>query len=599
MDSAHSILARAARPALALVAAITIAACNLLGAPSPGPQPTLKVGNVPPGTGQPAYPGPATQTQPTATVMPPSPVPAPALGPIDIFIDSPAPGTLVGSPAVIVGRTSRLPLNGILNYRVVDGAGQQLGANNFSVSGAPGQPGSFNAPITFTLPRDGGPVRLELSERGAAGAPTTVSTLDMVVDAQYQGIVIDSPSDGTPVGSPMTFTGRTVRGPHGGGLGYSIYNSAGRQIGGDAFPVFDNPGGQRSFAAELRFDYPFDGDTLHVDIYDWNPTTGRPDAVASRSVVALPVPLQISLDTPPGGTLVGSPFTLTGQTNRYPINGDLGYRITNDAGQRLGDGTFRVNGAPGQGASFNVGLTFQILRDGGTIHLNVFDQDPSNGAEIANMQLDLDVLAQYQGIQIGTPAAGTQVGSPVVITGRINQYPPGGQMQYRVLSGGQQIGSGTVAVDGAPGQRGSFTASLTFTEPPNGGNIRVELSVPGASTGIDLVVVPPPPQQIIIDTPPAGTQVGSPVVITGRTTRRPDGGRLNYIVRDAAGAVIGSGQFGVVPDSAGSPTTSFTAALTFAEPSGGGNISVEIYAPSPVSSGIARSSIGLYVAPRP
>src|SRR5207249_2409470 len=133
---------------------------------------------------------------------------------------------------------------------------------------------------------------------------------------------------------------------------------------------------------------------------------------------------------------------------------------------------FKVDGPVGQPTTFNASPTFQIPRDGGTIHLEVYDQDPSNNAEIANTVLDLDVLAQYQAIQIDTPASGTQVGSPVVLTGRTNQYPKGGQLHYRVVdSGGREIGAGNFAIDGAPSQRGSFNAAVIFTEPANGGNI--------------------------------------------------------------------------------------------------------------------------------
>jgi hypothetical protein len=293
--------------------------------------------------------------------------------------------------------------------------------------------------------------------------------------------------------------------------------------------------------------------------------------------------------------LVGSPLTLQGRTTRYPFGGDLSYRLTNDAGQVLGGGSFPVSGGPGQPANFQAQPTFQVQREGGTIHLAVFDQDPSNGAEIATNVLDLDVRAQYPWIYIDTPQTGTQVGSPVVLTGRTNIYPASGQLNYRVVdAGGQQLGTGSFPVDGSPGGRGSYTASLFFNEPANGGNITVELIDGNIRAKIDLVVAPPPPQQIMIDTPEPGTQVGSPVVITGRTTRNLPSGKLNYRVFDAANRVIGSGQFDVTPDGRGS---SFTASLFFSEPPGGGTIIVEIYAPSPVSSSIVSQSIGLYVAP--
>jgi hypothetical protein len=317
----------------------------------------------------------------------------------------------------------------------------------------------------------------------------------------------------------------------------------------------------------------------------------------------LPIPQQIFLDTPPQGTLVGSPMVVTGRTARYPFNGSLNYRVTDGAGQQIGAGTFQVFGPADQPAMFGPSLTFILPNDGGFVHLEVYDQNPADGTVVASTGLDLDVLAQYQAITLDTPPKGTQVGSPVVITGRTNLYPNQGQLHYRVTdAAGQQIGAGSFSTSGGPGQRGSFTASLTFTEPPNGGNIHVEVTDQAgngtaiASAPIDLYVAPPPPMTIVFDTPPQGTQVGSPVVITGRTTRHPPNGKLSYRVRDAAGNEIGAGGFDAVPDSAGSPTSSFNASLTFTAPRGGGNITVDVYVPS--TAGVF-ASITLYVAPQP
>jgi Immunoglobulin-like domain of bacterial spore germination len=521
--------------------------------------------------------------------------------PLAITIDTPAPGTLVGSPVVITGRTARLPKNSVLEYSFTNNAGQQLSTGAFPVAGAPGQPSSFNATLNFNLPRDGGAIHLTLFERDAANGLT--AGLDMVVDAQYQSIAIDTPPPSTVVGSPLVLTGRTSRSPSSGSLNYRVVNSAGQQIGAGNFPIGGAPGYPRGYNAELFFDLPINGDSVRVELYDWNATSGTTEASQSIDLVVLPIPQQIIFDTPSPGTIVGSPMVITGRTTRFPFNGDLNYRFTDSAGQQLGAGTFQVVGPVDQPTTFNPSLTFILPNDGGPVHLEVYDQNPDNGATVANRGLDLDVLAQYQAIAFDTPPAGTQVGSPVVITGRTNLYPNHGQLRYRLTNAtGQQIGAGNFPTEGGPGQRGSFVASLTFTEPANGGTIRLEIidqadgGAAIASAAIELIVAPPPPQQIVFDTPPAGTQVGSPVVITGHTTRYPANGKLSYRVRDAAGNEIGAGQFDVVPDSAGSPTSRFNVTLTFTEPRGGGNIILDIYVPS---AGGALASISLYVAPQP
>jgi hypothetical protein len=584
--------------ALMLLTALVVVAC----AQAAGPVATAL---VEPPTAEFGQAAAQATAQPTQIAPSPTPNPSPVapLTPQELFIDTPSSWTLVGSPVVITGHTARLPKNSLLDYRFTDSAGQQLGAGQLRVDGAPGQPGSFNASLAFTLPRDGGAVRFELFDRGDAAGPPATAARDMVVDAQYQSIAIDTPPPGTVVGSPMVLTGRTARSPYGGNLNYRVINSAGQQIGAGAFPVGGAPGYPRGYNAELFFDYPFNGDSITVELYDWNAASGQSEASYQINLQVLPVPQQIFLETPPPGTIVGSPMVVTGRTTRFPFNGILNYRVTDGGGQQLGAGTFQVFGPVGQPTTFGPSLTFILPNDGGFVHLEVYDQNPSDGSIIASSGLDLDVLAQYQRIDIDTPPKGTQVGSPVVITGRTNLYPNQGQLHYRVTdAAGQQIGAASFPVDGRPGQRGSFVASLTFTEPPNGGNIRVELTdqadngTPIASTPIDLYVAPPPPMMIVFDTPPQGTQVGSPVVITGHTTQHPANGKLSYRVRDAAGNQIGAGQFDAMPDSAGSSISWFNASLTFTEPRGGGNITVDVYVPS--AAGVL-ASLSLYVAPRP
>ncbi|HEX9369683.1 MAG TPA: Gmad2 immunoglobulin-like domain-containing protein, partial [Roseiflexaceae bacterium] len=464
---------------------------------------------------------------------------------------------------------------------------------------------SFNASLVFNVPWDGGPIRVDLFEQGdAAGAGAASASIDLAVEAQYQAITIDTPPPGTIVGSPMVLTGRTARAPRD-NLTYRVFSSAGQSIGEGSFPVFGAPGSPRDFAAELFFDYALNGDTIRAELYDWNAATGTADAAAAITLVVLPAAQRITIDTPPPGTLVGSPMVITGRTTRYPFQGDLSYRVTDAAGQQLGVGTFAVAGPVNQAASFNASPTFNIPRDGGTVHLEVFDVNPADGSIPASSTLDLDVLAQYQRITIDTPPSGTTVGSPVVITGQASRYPNHGQLSYRVVdAGGAALGTGSFSVDGAQGERGSFVASLTFAEPPDGGNIRLELRDQAddgsliASTPLAMVVAPPPPQQIAIDTPAPGTTVGSPVVITGQTTRAPASGQLGYRVRDASGRAIGAGAFPVSPTTV--RATSFNASITFVEPRGGDPIAVDIFDQSGAGgTTIASASIDLYVAPQP
>jgi hypothetical protein len=112
---------------------------------------------------------------------------------------------------------------------------------------------------------------------------------------------------------------------------------------------------------------------------------------------------------------------------------------------------------------------------------------------------------------------------------------------------------------------------------------------------LQLNVAPPPPPQVLIDTPPPGTQVGSPMTMTGRTTYVPSGA-LTYRITNAAGAQIGQGSIAFTPSGR---QAFFNAQLTFTPPPAGGNIVVQISGPSPVAGAPPiSSSITLYVAPR-
>lgn len=528
---------------------------------------------------------------PESTVIVSSDATPLTLQPQAIILDSPPRLTLVGSPMVITGRTARLPQNQQLNYRILERDGTLLGEGVFPVNGEAGQPGSFSAELSFRLPQDGGIIRAEIFERSnVPAAVAAVQTLELAVDAQYQSISIDTPAPGTQVGSPVVLTGRTARGTADGTLGYRVFNSAERQIGAGSIPVSGPNGLPRSFVGEVFFDLPRNGDTIRVELFD------QEYATSSISLFVAPLAQHVMIDTPPAGTLVGSPVVVTGRTARFPSSGTLAYRIFNANGDQIGGGTFPVSGQPGQGATFNASLVFQVPRDGGRIRVEIADLN-ADGSVNGAQAVELDVLAQYQAIRINTPAPGAQVGSPAVLTGDLNQFPSGRLLQYRVLdASGQQIGIGTLPVDGVVGGRGRFNASIYFSEPANGGNIRVILSDQNASAEITLYVAPPPKAQILIDTPPPGTQVGSPVVLTGRTTRYPAGGQLAYRIYNAQNAVIGSGNFEVVRNGGGS---TFNASLMFTEPPTGGNITVELLELDPTNgSTLTSASIGLFVAPR-
>ncbi len=455
----------------------------------------------------------ATCGRPTVVM---TPVPTPPLattvpGAQQITIDLPTNGTTVGSPFELRGRIATYPTTGQLAFRIFDARGTQVGGGTMQVAGGPGQPGAFAVQGAYSAVQSG-PARIEVIDIDAAsGAVRGIAA-----------VPVNLLTTGAPAGTPALPT---------------------------PLPVL--------------------------------PTT-PPQVLPTVAPLptAAPAAQQIVIDSPPPGTLVGSPLTIVGRTSRYPTQGGLTYRFIDDAGRQIGTGRVPVNGQPGTQGQFTASLAFTLPLNGGVVRVELLEQDTA-GTVTANAALELRV-APPQAITIDTPAAGTQVGSPVTLTGRLARYPFQGNLAYVVTNAANAtIGQGLVNVTGALGQPATFAASLTFTPPADGGQIRVTLAdedgtsgVVAASAAINLVVAPQA-QRITIGSPAAGTAVGSPVTLTGSTTRYPFQGNLGYRVLGANSTQLGAGAFPVNAQvGRGGP---FVASLTFALPSAGGPITIELF----------------------
>ncbi|MBC8161273.1 MAG: hypothetical protein H7Z42_08640 [Roseiflexaceae bacterium] len=609
-------------------------------------------------------PGQATPTaQPTPPELSITPtadasVPTEA---VPIVVDEPLAGMLIASPQRLRGRLAVVPPAGGLIYRLLDAENFVLATGSVQTQGEVGQTGSFEAQVAYTALGDS-PGMLQLVQRndlagpvsalgsqiilitenvttpptaegmvstGTPGAsptpdlplppsplPLTPTPLPTVIP-QGQTISITSPPPGTQVGSPMTVAGTTSLFPFSGNLDYRFVDAANNQIGQGSFPV-GAAGQPTSFTAELRFNPPPGGGAIRLDLYDQDNTTGQVAAFSSLSLtVAAPQPTagaqQISITSPPPNTTVGSPVVITGGSTRFPANGSLTWRMTDQAGNQLGVGSFAVSGSIGQPSSFTTSLIFNQPPGGGPIRLELSDRDATTGQTIAISTLDMLVAGlptpvPQQSIRISSPPPGTQVGSPLTITGSTVNFPANGNLGYRIFDAAdQQIGVGAFPVAGTPGQAASFTGQLNFALPLGGGDIRVELldrdDVSGnvlASSSVALRVAPPPviqppvpptpipptiapvtpapptvgQQEIQVTTPVSGTTVSAPLAIAGTLALPPQDGNLFYSVRDAAGVELGSGTFNVL--SVGNGSIPFAATLQFTAPPAGTLIRIEL-----------------------
>ena len=485
---------------------------------------------------------------------------------------------------------------------------------------------------------------------GQGGTPT----VGLDAPSETVPIVISEPSPGMRITSPQVLRGRLAAAPPAGGLIYRLLDAENIVIGTGSVQASGEVGGVGSF--EVQVVYTSLADTLGMlQVVQRNNLSGPVVALASQVVfitqnvttpptadaiastgtpdpngalpsitpvppTATPLPTVepqgqvITITSPPAGTQVGSPLTVAGTTSQFPFGGNLDYRFVDAANNQIGQGSFPVNGAPGQPSSFTAELRFNPPAAGGPVRLDLYDQNTS-GQVAALASLNLNVAAPLptagaQQITIASPPSGTTVGSPVVITGGTTRFPANGTLKWRMIdAAGNQLGTGAFAVSGSAGQPATFNSLLVFNQPTGGGIIRLELADRDANTGqtvatsiLDLNVAGPPtvvPQQsITITSPPPGTQVGSPMTITGNVANYPTNGNLGYRVFNSANQQIGVGAFPVT-GAIGQPAT-FTAQIVFTPPPVGGDIRVEVIDRNDASGTVlASSSIGLRVAPQP
>ncbi len=427
-----------------------------------------------------------------------------------------------------------------------------------------------------------------------------------------QSIMIDEPQPGAVANDPVAVSGTLNRAPAEGSLSATLFDSQEQVIGQSELAVTED----NRFSGFVPFSQaPAEG-LLRLEIADLNVATGVPFAVVSVELEpgSAAVPQNIVIETPPPGTDVGSPVVITGQLTRTPIEGLLTYRIVDvSAGTQLGTGTFPVT----DDNRFVASIEFTLPPAGGPIRAELFEQDPADGQNLASAELDLVVAGTAAGelappsdqqmISFTSPPPFTEVGSPVVVTGTSARFPFEGNLNYTITGpDGATLGSGSITVQGEPGAAGTFNASIDFNLPADDGQITLRVfeidQANGreiASSSLDLLVgaaAPPASPVITLSSPPPGTVVGSPVVITGSSTQFPAAGNLNYRVLDASGNELGSGSFPVEGEPGGS--ASFTAALEFNLPSGGGPITLQIIDVDPAGDQpIAQANLDLNVAP--
>ena len=175
---------------------------------------------------------------------------------------------------------------------------------------------------------------------------------------------------------------------------------------------------------------------------------------------------QIIVEGPQPDAFVRNPFRLRGRMDRYPTDGLLFYRLTNDDDEELAENEFDVRRS-GNGATFDVVVSFPEPKDYERLVLEVTERN-DNGERLSRTIVPLQFDPQEFGKQeltIDEPDANDEVSSPMRVRGRALRYPIGGVLHYRLRNDdGDRIAEGNFQVK-REGAGATFDTQISFNEP--------------------------------------------------------------------------------------------------------------------------------------
>ncbi|MFN8499245.1 MAG: Gmad2 immunoglobulin-like domain-containing protein [Anaerolineae bacterium] len=399
-----------------------------------------------------------------------------------------------------------------------------------------------------------------------------VAALPNIAAAQ-PSVQITQPQAGAEVTSPVLVSGATSEPTD--SLNFSVRGALSGDLGSGSFPVKSPADPPFDFSARISFNTPRPGEALFISVWaDGGPTATV--AVVAPGAPPPPAPQQIIITSPPSGTTVGSPVTITGTTARMPASGGLTFAVTNAQGATISQGGIPV-AASGSGGAFVASISFPIPPQGGIVRVTLTDINPATGAVDASSSIDLFTQGtvptavpppppptgptpappqEPQQIVIESPLPGASVTSPMTLSGYSIVFPINGTLNYTLATQqGVALASGTFEVQ-TTGQRVQFVpftfntqiafsaaagtpmVLTVFDQNPDTGAIPM-------SVGVNLVVAGGAPSGSIvgltIDSPPANANVTLPGAVVGRTDLYPNGGNLNFRVLNGAGQTLVDG----------------------------------------------------------
>jgi hypothetical protein len=544
--------------------------------------------NQPPFVANPIPPQSGTVGTPFTYTIPANTFQDPEGGPVSVSVSNLPPGltsnggTITGTPttagtytATVTGTdaggaTVTTPL-----VITVSPAANQA---PFVANPIPPQSGTVGTPFTYTIPAntfqdpEGGPVTVSvtnlppgLTSNGGTitGTPTAAGTFTATVtgtDASGASVstplvITVNPTNPGPgnqaplvanpippqsgtVGTPFTYNvpGNTFSDPNGDPLTVSVTNlPPGLNASGGS--ITGTPTQVGTFTATVSAQDPSGASVSTPLVITVNPANQAP-------FVANPIP-------PQSGT-VGTPFTYNIPANTFqdPEGGPVTVSVTN-LPPGLSSTGGNITGTPTQAGTFTATVT---------------GADPS-GATVST-PLVITVNPATPGNQPPfvanpiPPQSGT-VGTPFtyIIPSNTFQDPEGGTVTVSISNLPPGLNSVGNTISGTPTQAGTFTATVTGTD-PNGATV---------STPLVITVSPNTPANqppfVANPIPPQSGTVGTPFTYTipANTFQDPEGGPVSVSVSNLPPGLTSNG--GTIT---GTPTTpgTYTATVTGTDPSG-------------------------------
>jgi hypothetical protein len=289
-------------------------------------------------------------------------------------------------------------------------------------------------------------------------------------------ILIDAPSPGATVSSPLELRGSVSVSPFESTLLWRVYDAAGQVVAQGPIMVDAEMGRPGSFADQITFSVSAGGPG-RIELAELSAKDGSVVVSASVDVILTASARQIVINAPAPGAAVFNPANVSGSVTISPFESTLRGRVYDAAGQVVGEGPVMVDAEMGQPGNF-AGQIPCTISGGGPGRVEIAEISPKDGSVVVSALVDIFLATSptLGGIEI--PQAGAQAVLPLHILARVGQ--PGEQAsvtltwqdgtvlnsQLPILTGengkGLVIGSLDWMTEGPPPQPASQPATLAI-----------------------------------------------------------------------------------------------------------------------------------------